>query len=61
MVKCFAAGVDKTEFQSILMSGKSAVGADVSISAVSLSPPTVNLDRAFSSLSGLYATRCVHM
>ena len=56
IVKYFNPGVDSTEFQIILISGRFAAGVAVSSHAVSLVLPTVNLDLAFSSLSGLYLT-----
>ena len=55
-MKYFDPGVDRKEFQSILISGKPVVGVAVSISAVSMSQSTVNLTLVFSNLSGLYAT-----
>ena len=51
IVKYFDIGVDSTEFQSILIVGKSAVGAHGI-----LSPPTLRLDGSASSLAGLHTT-----
>ena len=55
-MKYFTPGVNISEFQSILIRGRSVVGVAVSILAVSLLAPTVNLDLDSSSLSGVYPT-----
>ena len=55
-VKYFAPGVDKTEFNKILIVGRSDVGVLTSYREVILYPPTASLVLLGSDMCGLYAT-----
>ena len=53
-VKKLAPGVKSTEFQRILIVGKSYVGVLISYRHTIRSPPTVSLDLLGSNFCGLY-------